>query len=332
MDKLLLCAIQRCMFLKSREKLALAAIIDTPEKFLSLSLSGLSEITGRNHRSGSWEPEKFLRQGKEDLRRSGTRGIRIISHWDTDYPPQLREIYDPPLILFSRGTLPDPYAPLVSIVGTRRPTGSGIKSSYRLALELGLNGVAVVSGLARGIDGAAHRGALAGGGPTYGVLGCGIDTIYPAEHKSLAGKIIESGGGLISEYPPGEPPAKHRFPERNRIISGLARTTVLGQCPEKSGALITANYALDQGRDLLVLREGAEGGMGKGGRSLIEEGARAVSNAVEVLEEWGTAPISSLEQVRGWNNRSTAGEMAESLEMELSGELIRIMGMEYLCR
>jgi DNA processing protein len=274
----------------------------------------------------------LLKRGKEDLKWCEKRNIRVISQWDPDYPPQLREIYDPPLILYARGELPDPAAPLISIVGTRRPTGTGIKSSYRLALELALNGVPVVSGLARGIDGAAHRGALAGGGTTFGVLGCGIDTIYPAEHKSLAGKILESGGGILSEYPPGEPPTKYRFPERNRIISGLARTVVLGQCPEKSGALITANYALDQGRDLLVLRDGTEGGMGKGGRNLIEEGARVVSGAAEVLEEWGTLPVSSLEGVTEWKGRSPAGEMAERLELELSGELIRIMGMEYLCR
>ena len=332
MDKVLLCAIQRCQFLKSREKTSLAAVIDTANKLTSLSKERLSGITGRNHRNARWNPEELLEKGREDMRLTEKRGIRIVSCWDADYPPQLREIYDPPLLLFSRGTLPDPSTPLVSVVGTRRPTGTGIKSSYRLALELALNGVPVVSGLARGIDGAAHRGALAGGGVTFGILGCGIDTIYPGEHKSLAGKILETGGGLLSEYPPGEPPTKYRFPERNRIISGLARTVVLGQCPEKSGALITANYALDQGRDLLVLRDGTEGGMGKGGRNLAEEGARVVADAAEVLEEWGTVPVSTLEKVTGRNNRSPAGEMAERLELELSGELIRIMGMEYLCR
>ena len=122
-----------------------------------------------------------------------------------------------------------------------------------------------MSGLARGIDGAVHSGTVDGGGATVAVLGCGIDRIYPSDHRNLAGKIIDTGGAVVSEYPPGEEPKKYYFPQRNRIISGLSRAVVLGQCPVRSGALITADYALEQGREVVVLAEGLDGGAVKEG-------------------------------------------------------------------
>ena len=180
---------------------------------------------------------------------------------------------------------------MAAVVGTRKPSGRAAAQAYGIARDLGRAGVPVVSGLALGIDALAHRGNLEGGGATAAVLGSGLDRIYPSSNRPLARRILETGGVLLSEYPPGTEPQKWRFPARNRIIAGLARGALIVEAPASSGALITAQFALEQGRDLWVGSSGASGAaLGEGTMRLVREGARAVSSAGEILYEWGIRP------------------------------------------
>jgi DNA processing protein len=280
-------ALNRLRVLKTSEKLILGEILDDPSRLAGLSRNGIEELIGRRIIRGAWEPGAAVESAREDFDYLAARGIKTVTYVCPEYPPQLREIYDPPFLLFVRGALPDNHLPQVAVVGTRKPTGIAREASFRLGAEFARAGVPVVSGLARGIDSEAHRGAIAAVGTTTAVLGCGIDEVYPKENKRLAAEILEKGGALISEYPPGMPPLKYNFPERNRIISGLSRTVVLVQAPARSGALITADYSLEQGRDLVVVEGCSDGPPGIGSRELVESGARCIRCASDVLEEWG---------------------------------------------
>ncbi|WP_353928739.1 DNA-processing protein DprA [Desulfofundulus kuznetsovii] len=223
---------------------------------------------------------------QEELARLREQNITYITFEDKDYPQLLRVIFDPPPGLFVRGTLPPPGGQAVAVVGSRRPTPYGVAVAEKLGEELARAGVTVVSGMARGIDSAAHRGALAAGGRTMAVLGCGVDVVYPRENKRLMEDIIEAGA-VISEFPPGSPPEAWHFPVRNRIISGLSRATVVVEAAEKSGALITADLALDQGRDVMAVPGPVTSPQSRGPNQLIKQGARLVESVADVLEELG---------------------------------------------
>jgi DNA processing protein len=199
----------------------------------------------------------------------------------------LRESWDPPALLFFLGRLPDSEKPLAAVVGTRRPSGPAAAQAYQIGRDLALGGVPVVSGLALGIDAMAHRGNLEGGAPTIAVLGSGLDFVYPASNRSLARRILGNGGLLLSEYPPGTGPFKWNFPARNRIIAGLSRGVVIVEAPEKSGALITFRFALEQNRDVWIASAGAASPLGKGTARLAEDGARVIGSGRDILEEWG---------------------------------------------
>jgi DNA processing protein len=214
------------------------------------------------------------------------RGIRRVRCGETGYPPLLGEIYDPPFLLYYMGRLPDPEKPAAALVGTRKPSPGASAQAYALGRGLAKAGIAVVSGLALGIDAMAHRGCLDGGGVTVAVLGSGLDELYPLSNKNLARRIVESGGTLVSEYPPGTKPYRWNFPARNRIISGLARGTVIVEAPERSGALHTARFALEQGRDLWAGKAGLDSPRGEGTRKLVEEGCGKVNSAADILAEW----------------------------------------------
>jgi len=213
--------------------------------------------------------------------------IKIAALTDLEYPPLLREIYDPPPVLFYRGVLPDPEKPMAAIVGTRQPTAAAASFAYKLGYDLGICGVPVVSGLALGIDAFSHRGNTEAGGKAVGVLGSGLDQIYPVSNRPLAKKILDNGGVLFSEYPPEMGPRKWHFPARNRIISALSRGIVIVEAPEKSGALITAAFALEQNRDLWVASVGVDSSRGKGTAKLAAEGAAILDSAEDILSEWG---------------------------------------------
>ncbi|HEY4496917.1 MAG TPA: DNA-processing protein DprA [Candidatus Paceibacterota bacterium] len=210
--------------------------------------------------------------------------IKTITIDSPFYPPLLKEISDPPQKLYIKGNL-SINEPTIAIVGTRKATQEGIKTAEIFAEKLGLYGVTIISGLAMGIDAAAHRGALNSGTKTIAVLGCGIDKIYPAQNESIAQKILESGGGIISEYPPGSPSYKHQFLERNRIVSGLSLGTIIIEAPERSGSIRTANSAAEQGRSIFVIPGPINHPNFKGSHNLIREGATLATSIEEIMQD-----------------------------------------------
>ena len=213
--------------------------------------------------------------------------------WDDErYPPLLRAIDDPPPVLWVRGRLAPLTRPAVAIVGSRAATPYALEVAARLGGELADRGLLVVSGLARGADGAAHRGCLAAGGVTVAVLGCGPDVVYPQEHRDLAVSICGEGA-LVSELGPGAPPLPEHFPLRNRLISGICLAVVVVEANEKSGSLITARYALDQGRDVMAVPGSVLGGRNRGSHALLKNGAKVVETADDILEELGWPALRS---------------------------------------
>ncbi|MFN8222310.1 MAG: DNA-processing protein DprA [Gaiellales bacterium] len=215
--------------------------------------------------------------------------IRSVLRATAGFPARLRAIHDPPASLWVRGgaSLALFDRPCLAIVGARSCSSYGRSVARSLAREVTAAGAVVVSGLARGIDGEAHRGALDAGGETVAVLGCGIDRDYPAAHRQLAAAIVESGGLIVSEYEPGTEPAPWRFPARNRIISGVSRLVVVVEARERSGALITADFALEQGRDVMAVPGEITSAASAGSNGLLRQGAAPVTRIDDVLVELG---------------------------------------------
>jgi len=269
-------------------------------------------------------------------------GIRRVRRRDAAYPPLLAAIHDPPPAIFLRGAGEEALLarPAVAVVGARSCSAYGRSVARSLGRELAAAGLVVVSGMARGIDGEAHRGALEAGGVTVAVLGCGIDRDYPAAHAELARRICERGV-VVSEYEPGVEPAPWRFPARNRIIAGLCRASVVVEARERSGALITADFALEEGRDVFAVPGEITSALSAGSNALLRLGATPCTGAADVLESFGLGlpppvdlqlgPAASvvLERVRAAATtadelaRATAlpaGELAAALtELELAG-------------
>lgn len=208
------------------------------------------------------------------------------------YPALLATITDPPDELWVLGDPAVLKLEAVAIVGSRAASQYAMDMASSLAFDLARAGLVVVSGMARGVDGAAHRGALEAGGKTIAVLGCGVNIAYPAEHEGLMMKIA-STGAVVSELPPGAPPLPHHFPLRNRLISGLSRAVVVVEAGEKSGSLITARCALEQGRDVLAVPGNALSGRNRGSHGLLKDGAKLVEGVDDILEELGYARVSS---------------------------------------
>ncbi len=220
-----------------------------------------------------------------ELERADEAGVRLVTLVDSDYPVLLREIDDPPLVLYVRGRLPVDTSSTIAIVGTRRGTQYGKMVAAKLASQLALRGIGIVSGLAAGIDAAAHQGTLDVGGHTIAVLGCGVDVPYPKRNQPLYERIVINGT-VISEYPLGTRPAKWTFPQRNRILSGLSRGVVVVQAPERSGSLITARLALEQGREVFAVPGNISTMTSAGTNRLIQQGAKLVESAEDILEEF----------------------------------------------
>ena len=233
----------------------------------------------------------------EEVERVARRGAHVLTWEDAAYPPQLHNIYNPPPLLYVKGQILPEDEWAVAVVGTRRATVYGREATRQIAGDLARNRITIVSGLARGIDAQAHHAALEVGGRTIAVLGCGIDIIYPPENRKLAEEIVERGA-LITEYPLGTPPEGGNFPPRNRIISGLALGTLIVEAGEDSGALITADYALEQGREVFAV-PGNIFNRGSGGTNkLIQQGAKLVLSAQDVLEELNLTMVSQQMEVR----------------------------------
>jgi DNA processing protein len=213
-------------------------------------------------------------------------GACLVVVTDSDYPSRLKNIPDPPPFLYYRGILNIFDHPALAIVGSRRPTDYGIRMASRLAGELASAGVLIVSGLAHGIDGAAHQAALDSGGQTAAVFGCGLDIIYPPGHRGLAEKIAQSGC-LLSEFPKATPPERFNFPVRNRIVAGLSDGVLVIEAGAQSGALVTAQIALEQDRDVMAVPGSAEAEQSLGPNSLIKQGAIAVTTAADIFANFG---------------------------------------------
>jgi DNA processing protein len=305
-------------------------------------------------RSPNQESAEALRaRAREALARGQEAGLEPVA-WDAaSYPVALTTIIDPPPVLWVRGPI-DALDVLnrdaVAIVGARAASPYGLSVAERLASDLAAAGLVVVSGMARGVDSAAHRGALAVGGTTIAVLGSGVDVIYPPEHAPLAHDIAASGA-VISELVPGTPPLPQFFPLRNRIISGLCRAVVVIEAGEKSGSLITARMALEQGRDVLAVPGNVLSGRNRGAHGLLRDGAKIVESADDILEELGmpTAvpksghavadPIlaslipgepSDLDVISERTGLSPTRLLPRLFELELAGAVARVGGGKFV--
>ncbi|MBN1409908.1 MAG: DNA-processing protein DprA [Spirochaetales bacterium] len=317
-----LLAIHRTPRLRPREKMLLLEMAGSAVDAWDLIGPGLSSLILRPFFIDQAEKEEAESRARDDIKyiQKGHTGCLFL--WDADYPPQLREIYDPPFLLFYRGRLPDFTIPCIGVVGTRRPTGAAREMAYRIGIDIASAGFPVVSGLARGIDSEAHMGTLRAYGRAIAVLGNGIDSVYPRSNVKLAEKILENGGVLVSEYPPDTPPRKHHFPARNRIISGLSRSLVIVQAPLSSGALITAHYALEQGRDIYVHSVGTGGNNSFGSEGLTRSGARIITSVNDILDDWGWETRKSKSAETVFNAGEPGARLANMLEWELKEELI----------
>lgn len=280
----------RLEFLRAAEKDLVGRYLDRPEDWERVSAADLSTWLGRTVRAG-WNARELRRRCDTDLRALEQPGLAWVHRSSPGFPAALAEIADPPWAVWVRGEALALDRPWAAVVGTRQPDERSKRAAFDLGRDLASAGAVVVSGLARGIDGQAHRGAIEMG-LTAAVLGHGIDTVAPSSHKTLARRVLASGGALVSEYGPGEPAFAYRFIERNRLISGLARSVVVVQAPARSGALATADFALDQGRDVFVHRDGLEGERGAGTRTLARQGAPVISGADDVLSLWQTGGVA----------------------------------------
>lgn len=224
--------------------------------------------------------------------------IGILTYQSELYPANLRKIKNPPTVLYYRGRIPDLSNRIsVSIVGTRKMSEYGKRVGYKIAYELASAGVCIVSGMALGVDSVAACGALAAGEPTVAVLGCGVDVIYPREHAKLYSKIMERGA-IISEYPPTTNPEGHHFPQRNRIISGITRGTLIVECGMRSGAMITAGLALEQGKDLFALPGNVNSKNSSGTNALLRDGAELVIEASDILNRYALYHSNKIDYAR----------------------------------
>ena len=221
-----------------------------------------------------------------DLQLIDEMGVTLVPLTSDDYPASLKQIYDPPILLHVRGSIIESDKLAVAIVGSRRASVYGRSVAEKIARDLAARGLTIVSGGARGIDTAAHKGALAAGGRTITFLGCGIDVCYPAENKKMF-EVIAETGAVVAEFPFGSVPEPWRFPPRNRLISGMSLGVLVCQSPATSGALITAGYAAEQGRDVYAVPGNVDSELNAGCHDLIKDGARLVETAADILEELG---------------------------------------------
>lgn len=282
-EKIFNCLVaSKATFLTCAEQLAFLKRLEEGEG-KNYSMKDFRALSKRALRS-KWNSSEIFSSAQEefDLIQKGYFGfLPIVS---SDYPSLLKEIYDPPFALFFRGSLEALKRAKAAVVGTRVPTSKAAKAAWELGYDLGSKNFSVVSGLALGIDSFAHAGNHAAKVGSVAVLGCGIDQIYPVANKGLASELIELGGAIISEYPIRTPPATFRFPMRNRIVSALTNLTVVVQAPLKSGALITADFALEQGREVVVLAAGIGGKFGLGCEELAKNGAFVIKKRDQIFE------------------------------------------------
>jgi DNA processing protein len=259
-----------------------------------------------------------LEEAREVRGRAEQTGIHALAWNDPSFPSLLAAISDCPPVIWYRGDLKAIDSPMIAIVGSRAASSVAVDTAARLAADLAARGVTVVSGLARGVDSAAHRGALTKG-RTIAVLGSGVDYVYPPEHKSLAAQIAETGL-VVSEHPPGSAPLPHHFPLRTRLISGLSLAVVVIEASEKSGSLITAACALEQGREVMAVPGNVLSGRNRGGHALLKDGAKIVETADDIVEGLGWDPAPDRAIGAKASSSATACSADPVLRAMVSGE------------
>ena len=307
---------------------ALLERFGTPEAILSAPRQELMQVEGVGE-----EVARNVTQWREnidfdaELVRIEKSGARVVTRDDTEYPKNLREIYDPPLVLYVKGALRENERMAIAIVGSRRTTLYGQEMSRKLAYQLARLGVTVVSGLARGIDTAAHKGALQAKGRTVAVIGCGIDVVYPPENKKLADEIVEKGGAVVTEFPFGVKPDRQNFPMRNRIISGWSLGVVVVEANLKSGALITAAQAAEQGRQVFAVPGRADSILSRGTNRLIKDGAKLTEDVEDVLTEFEYLLPRKPESAEAAEPRNGGTEAALKLS-ETEAKVMALIGQE----
>ncbi len=272
--------------LHERDKLALLRYFHDPEDIFYAESESFAAVEGLTEEGVAALKDKNLKQAHAILKECDAKKIRICTFHDAAYPGRLKNISDPPVVLYYKGRLPDfDGSPVIAAVGTRDATAYGVNAARRLGSQMAKCGAVVVSGLAAGIDGAAISGALSAGGTVVGVLGCGVDVVYPLCNRGLFADT-ERYGCLMSEFPPGTPPVKWNFPKRNRVMSGISNGVLVVEAPKKSGALITARQAGEQGRDVFVVPGNIDVESCAGSNALLRDGAIAVSNGWDVVGEY----------------------------------------------
>lgn len=259
--------------------------------------------------------DKSLQGAEEILSQCNREQIRVLTIQDAAYPRRLKNISDPPVVLYYKGNLPAfDSLPLIAVVGTRGASAYGLTTAKRMGYQIAACGGVVVSGMAYGVDGMAMRGALTADMPVIGVLGCGVDVVYPHSNRALFSDV-QRQGCLLSEFPPGTPPMGWNFPRRNRIISGLCCGVLVVEAPEKSGALITARQAADQGRDVFVVPGNIDVDSCRGSNALLRDGAIAVSSGWDVLSEYEAQFPDKIRR-----NKTSAPMTAYPEEIQLASE------------
>ena len=289
-----------------RQKHELLSVFGSPKLVYQASLEEQKKaVSGRlKYELDIFDADDLDRMVEQDLCWLKKEDANFITYHDAHYPRLLKQIDDPPLALFTLGDISYLNHPQIAIVGSRRPTPVGSKVARQFAQELSNLGIVITSGMALGVDGLGHDGALEQGNPTIAVMGCGLDVIYPARHKRMFDQI-RNNGLLVSEYPLGVKPSKYTFPERNRIVSGLSIGVVIIEAAIRSGTLITARLAMEQNREVMVLPGAAVSAQYQGSHVLIRDGAALVTNVEEIL-------FVVKEQLANLNFNSIVGEQSSS--------------------
>ena len=291
-----------------RLKVELVRHFQDPENIYFADPDSYRSIEGLSPEALASLQDKDLTPAEQILEECHRCGLHILTYRDAAYPNRLKNISDPPLVFYYKGHLPEfDSMPLIGVVGTRNASPYGLTVAKRMGYQIARCGGIVVSGMAFGIDGMAMRGALTGGGTVVGVLGCGADQIYPVSNRSLFADT-ESYGCILSEFPPGTPPVAWNFPKRNRIISGLSCGVLVVEAPEKSGALITAGQAADQGRDVFVVPGNIDVPTFVGSNRLLRDGAIAVSHGWDILSEYESRFPDKIHRDLGESRLSLSGE------------------------
>ena len=307
--------------LKDRMKLTLLQQFQDPEMVYFADDRAYDHVEGMTSEVRQALQDKDLSQAKKILEDCRKERLQILTFQDAAYPARLKNIYDPPLVLYYKGQLPELDAnPVIGVVGTRNASVYGIQTAKRMGWQIGKCGGIVVSGMAKGIDSAATSGALSAGVPAVGVLGCGADIVYPASNRFLF-RDMEKMGCLISEFPPGTPPVKWNFPKRNRIISGLSCGVLVVEAPEKSGALITAAQALDQGRDVFTVPGNIDIPTFTGSNRLLREGAMAVASGWDILSEYQAL---FPDKIRKWDGPSIQQAYPDEVAKQEPAEPLKV--------